>query len=224
MQKSQTALVLIDLQKESNFGLDNMDTVIENTKQIIAACRKANIPIIYTRQINRADTIGLSVGDPLKDDGTPVYYNSNTEQIEIIDDIKPEESDVVIDKDRWSAFYETNLDLTLRSLGVKDLLIGGLVSDGCLMTSVYDAYFRDYNIHLIHDICSASNEGSHMSSMIIMANWVYNLKVYDTENMTKKIQGESFDFWESDQVDSLHFTASNLSEQFQKIVQLRKGE
>ena len=224
MQKSQTALVLIDLQKESNFGLFNLDSVVENTKQLIKACRSANIPIIYTRQINRTDGIGLSVGEPLKEDGTPYFYNDGTDQIEILDGIKPEKGDIIIDKFRWSGFFETNLDLTLRSLGVKDLLIGGLVSDGCLMTSVFDAYFRDYNIHLIHDISSATNEGAHQSSFLTMANWVYNLKVYDTGNMITKIQGGSFDCWESNQADSLQFTAENMKEQFEKITQLRKEE
>ncbi|UCZ54431.1 cysteine hydrolase [Bacillus shivajii] len=224
MQKHQTALVLIDLQKESNFGLVNMDAVVKHTKRLIKACRSANIPIIYTRQINRVDNIGLSVGEPSNDDGSPFFYNSNTDQIEIIDELKPEESDIVIDKYRWSAFYETPLDLILRSLGVTELFIGGVVTDGCLMTSVFDAYFRDYNIHLIHDISSASNEGAHKSSILTMANWIYNLKVYDTENIVKKIQGGSYDCWKPAQVDSLHFTAENMDEQFQKIINKEKGE
>lgn len=222
MQPSQSALVLIDLQKESNFGLNNMDHVVEQTKKLIQACRASNIPIIYTRQINRGDAVGLSKGEPLNDDGTPFYYNANTEQIDIIDEIQPKPEDIIIDKYRWSAFFETSLDLILKSLGVKDLLIGGVVTDGCLMTSVFDAYFRDYDIHLIHDISAASNEGAHQSALLTMANWVYHLKVYDTENMINKISGNSYNCWEANSADSLQFTSETMNDQYKKLIHLRK--
>src|SRR5699024_5117737 len=141
MNIKETALLLIDLQKESNFGLQHMDEVMKKTEDVIAACRELNIPIIYTRQINRNDGIGLSKGEQLNADGTPFYYNETKGNHEIMEEIAPEAGDIVIDKHRWSAFYETNLDLVLRSLGVKHLIVGGVVTDGCVMTTVYDAYF-----------------------------------------------------------------------------------
>ncbi|SFB32753.1 Nicotinamidase-related amidase [Lentibacillus halodurans] len=222
MNIQESALVLIDLQKESNFSLQHMDRVIGNSRQLIEACKTAGIPVIYTRQINRADGIGLSKGEPLNDDSTPFYYASNTSQIEIFEDIKPQENDIVIDKYRWSAFYETSLDLILKSLNVRHLIIGGVVTDGCLMTTVFDAYFRDYDIHLIQDICSASNEGAHMASLMIMANWIYHLSIYDTENFIKFLNGEAFINWESTAADTLQFTPENMREVFSSIQQPRK--
>ncbi|WP_188207720.1 cysteine hydrolase family protein [Alkalibacillus aidingensis] len=217
MKQYDSALVLIDLQKESNFGLSNMDQVITNTEKLIKAFRASNIPIIYTRQINREDCIGLPKGEPLKEDGTPFYYNSGTDQIEIFDEIAPQKDDVVVDKQRWSAFFKTNLDLILRSLGVKNLYIGGVVTDGCLMTSVFDAYFHDYDVNLIRDICDASNEGAHQSAILTMTNWVYNLSIYETDELVKKLQGEPHSYFEADGVDSMQFTADTMREQFQKI-------
>ncbi|MFD2043066.1 cysteine hydrolase family protein [Ornithinibacillus salinisoli] len=217
MKKQNTALVLIDLQKESNFGLQQMDQVVTNAKELIDGFREQNIPIIYTRQINRADGVGLSVGEPLNEDGTPYYYNSANESIEIFDEIKPQDGDIVIDKYRWSAFYETSLDLTLRSLNITDVVIGGVVTDGCLLTSVFDAYFRDYNIHLVKDICAASNEGSHMSSLMMIANWVYNLKIYDTTNILKRMSGKEYELWEAEKADSMHYTPENMREIYNKF-------
>lgn len=78
-----------------------MDEVVENASQVINACRAANIPIIYTRQINREDGIALSLGEPLNDNGTPHFYNTNGEKIEIIDEIKAQDNDIVIDKFLW---------------------------------------------------------------------------------------------------------------------------
>src|SRR5690625_1977015 len=102
MNKQNTALVLIDLQKESNFGLEQMEEVVINTQRLLAGFREMGIPIIYTRQINRADGIGLSLDEPLNKDGTPYFYNAASESIDIIDDIKPQGDEIVIDKYRWS--------------------------------------------------------------------------------------------------------------------------
>ncbi|WP_040513343.1 cysteine hydrolase family protein [Gracilibacillus halophilus] len=217
MKRKNTALVLIDLQKESNFGLDHMEQVTQNAKQLIDSFHALQMPVIYTRQINRSDRAGLSLGEPLNQDGTPFFYNNSTENIDIIDEIKPQKEDIIIDKYRWSAFYQTSLDLMLRNLQVTDLIIGGVVTDGCLMTSVYDAYFRDYNIHLVKDICTASNEGAHMSAMMIMANWIYNLEIYDTSNLLKRVKGENYYSWKADKVDTMQFTPENMRNMYNNI-------
>lgn len=217
MNTDQTALLIIDLQKESGYGLINLDNVISNCKELIAHARKVNIPIIYTRQINRHDGIGLSFQEPLDKKGQPVFYNSSTENIEIMDGIKPEKNDIIIDKYRWSAFFETSLDLMLKGLKVKNLIIGGLVTDGCLMTTVFDAYFRNYKINLVKDICSTSNTGAHMSSILIMCNWVYGIEVLDTMEMINKMKGKDYKAWKWTRADELKFNEENLREVFSKL-------
>ncbi len=210
MNTKETALLLIDLQKESNFGLQDLGDVLLKTKDVIEACRGADIPIIYTRQINRHDGVGLSKGEPITEDGTPFYYSDSKENYEILDEIAPDAEDIVIDKYRWSAFHETSLDLMLRSQGVKHLIIGGVVTDGCVMTTVFDAYFNDYNVHLIKDMCTTSNEGAHMASLMIMANWVYNLEVYNAKHLINRLNGQSYSHWQCKEADSLQFTPENM--------------
>src|SRR5690625_1765938 len=168
MNIQEAVLILIDLQKESNFNLIQMEEVVDNSKKVIKVCRELDIPIIYTRQINRNDQIALSIGEPIRGDGLPFFYNSKEGNQEIFSEIAPQENDIVIDKYRWSAFHATSLDLVLRSLGAKHLIIGGVVTDGCVMTTVFDAYFNDYNVHLIKDMCATSNEGAHMASLMII--------------------------------------------------------
>mgnify|MGYP001388076560 FL=1 len=214
---SEKALLLIDLQKESGFGIKGMDEVIANAKLLIEACRERGIPIIYTRQINRSDRIGLSNGEPIDDGGQPIYYNDSTSAIDIFDEIKPEAEDIVIDKYRWSGFFETHLESTLKSLGVKNVLIGGVVTDGCLMTTVFDGYFRDYQMNIVKDLCAATNEGAHMSSLLIMANWIYDLRVLRTAEAIRYVQGDPFKAWTPSQPDSLPFTPETMREQFEKL-------
>lgn len=217
MDLSDTALVLIDLQKESDFGVQGVDAVVDNTSHLLDCARAIGIPVIYTRQINRADGVGLSLDEPLEADGRPQLYAADTADVEIINAIAPRPGDIVIDKQRWSSFYATNLDLTLRSLEVKHLLIGGLVTDGCLMTSVFDGYFRDYRIHLIKDICATSNEGAHMAAILIMANWVYGIEIYDAAELAKRLRGEPYRSWKSPGVDTMQFTPETMRDVFARL-------
>ncbi len=214
LDKTNTALVLIDVQKESEFGIEGVNTVVNNTEKLIAECRKMGIPIIYTRHINREDKIGLSNEEPLTEEDKPVFYNNGTDAVEIKDQIKPEKDDIIIDKYRWSSFYDTSLDLMLRNMGIKHLIMGGFVTDGCLMTSVFDAYFRDYQVNLVKDICGATNEGAHMASIMIMANWVYDLAIFDTSEMIRKLNGESYANWEATYPDQLQFTPEIMRQMF----------
>lgn len=217
MNFDKAALVLVDMQKEDNFNLINSRQAINNAKKLLDAAKNKNIPVIYTRQINRRDGVGLSKGEPLNDDGSPFYYSSGTEKIEIASEIQPLEGDIIVDKHRWSAFYNTNLDLYLKDLGVKQLITGGWVTDGCLMTTVFDAYFRDYDVHLVQDICATTNEGAHMAAFMIMANWIYTLKIYDTANLIKCINQEPYQMWQAEKPDSLQFSPEKMRQVFKNI-------
>ncbi len=217
MDLNKTALVLIDVQKESSFGIEGVNEAVKNAKDLIEKCRSLNIPIIYTRHLNRADQVGLSNGEPLKEDDTPIYYSTNTENIDIIEEIAPHKEDIVLDKYRWSSFYETSLHTMLQGLGVKHVIIGGFVTDGCLMTTVFDGYFRNYQLNLVKDICGATNEGAHMASILIMANWVYDLNIYNSSELIKKLDNKEHHVWSSPCPDSLQFTPENMREVFKKL-------
>ena len=217
MNKNKTVLILIDIQNESNFGVENVESVVENASTLISACREQEIPIIYTRQINRADRKGLSRDEELNPDGTPVYYCSGTDAVEIISDIAPASGDIVLDKYRWSAFYQTSLDLFLDGMGVEDIIIGGLVSDGCLMTSAIDGYYRNYQIHLIKDMCATTCDGGHIGSILMMANWLYGIQIYNAAEIIKRLKGQTYRVWQSDRAAPFHFTPENMRELYARL-------
>lgn len=217
MKTDKTVLLLIDIQKETNYDIPDIKDVVENTVKLIRCCRSKKIPVVYTRQINRQDCVALPFMEPLDEKGEPVFYNSATQNIEIFDEIKPEIEDVVIDKYRWSAFYETGLDPVLRSFGAKHLIIGGLVTDGCLMTTVFDAFFRDYRINLVKDICATTSPGAHMSSILIMSSWVNGIEIFDTSEIINKLDGRDYSSWKWTGQDSMKFDENNLLDVYKKL-------
>lgn len=211
------ALLLIDIQKESQFGIQNIEQVIKESKRVIDQCRQCGIPVIYTRHVNRRDGVGLSRGEERTDSGSPVFYCSGTEAVEVMEELEPQPQEIVIDKHRWSAFYQTSLDLYLRSLGVEEIIIGGLVSDGCLMTSLIDGYYRDYQVHLVKEMCATTCDGGHLASVLIMANWVYGLKIYRAEEMLKRLRGEGYYVWQAPQAAPFRFSPENMREMYARL-------
>jgi nicotinamidase-related amidase len=211
------ALLLIDMQQESRYGIDGIDDAVAAAAEAIAACRAAGIPIVYTRHVNRRDGVGLSHGEVFDATTGPVYYRSETDAIEVIDAIAPEPHDIVIDKQRWSGFHATSLDLMLRSLGVRDLFVGGFTTDCCVLTTVYDGYALDYRISLVHNMCAATNRGSHAAAVLMMANWVYGIEVLNASELAGKVAGEPYRTWRSTAPDTKQFTAATLDNVFASV-------
>ena len=217
MDLSRTALLLIDIQKESRYGIEGVEAAVEATRPLIAACRAQALPILYTRQVNRVDGVGLPNGEVLDDGGRPVYYRAGTDAVEIMDAVAPQPGDIVIDKHRWSGFHETPLDLMLRDLGVKHLIMGGFVTDGCLMTSVFDAYARDYQVNLVKDACAATNAGAHKAAILMMANWVYDIEIFNADQLINALEGRPHRSWTSSAPDEMPFDGDSLDSVFERL-------
>jgi nicotinamidase-related amidase len=214
---SQPALLLIDMQKESRYGIEGVDQAVAAAAGVVAACRTAGIPVVYTRHVNRRDGVGVSLDEVFDAEGLPVYYRAETDAIEILEALEPQQRDVVIDKHRWSGFHGTSLDLILRSLGVGELFIGGFTTDCCVLNSVYDAYARDYRVSLVPDMCAATNMGSHRAAVLMMANWVYGIEILAAGELIKKIAGGPHRSWRATAPDQRQFTAETLQASYESL-------
>jgi ureidoacrylate peracid hydrolase len=114
------------------------------------------VPVIYTRYVLRPDyrDSGLlrEVFPKFEAVGHVII---GTWDAEIVDELKPKSGDYVIDKSRYSAFYNTNLEILLRGLGADTLLLTGVTTNMCVESTLRDAFFRDYRVVLIED-CTAA--------------------------------------------------------------------
>jgi len=214
----QTALLLVDMQEESQYGVQGVDEAVAAAARVLAACRRTGVPVVYTRHLNRRDGVGVSLDEVFDADGLPVYYRSGTDAVAVIGAIAPQPEDVVVDKHRWSGFHGTSLDLVLRSLGTRELIVGGFTTDCCVMTSVQDAYASDYRVSLVPDMCAATNSGSHQAAVLMMANWVYGLEVVTADEVGKKVAGESYQSWRATAPDQKQFTAETLEDAYAALL------
>jgi nicotinamidase-related amidase len=77
---------------------------------------------------------------------------------EVIPELDPRPDDYYIPKYRWSAFFQTYLDLALRSQGIDTIIISGGSTDVGVTSTVYSARDMDYNIIVVSDACGTSHD------------------------------------------------------------------
>ncbi|MEJ8560021.1 isochorismatase family cysteine hydrolase [Yoonia sp. GPGPB17] len=84
---------------------------------------------------------------------------------EFIDFAAPMEGEVVIQKRRVSAFFNTELDTVLRVNGIKNVFFGGCATDLAVQAAVRDAHDRDFTACVVSDACAAANDTDHDTSL-----------------------------------------------------------
>jgi nicotinamidase-related amidase len=180
--------LIIDMQQEDGFVLENIDTVVANTAALLDTARLAQVPVIFTRHINQADGSDMPRGEPRATDGGPSSYRAGTRQVQILERLAPQPEEWVLDKSRYSAFHRTDLDSRLKTLGVDTLIISGVLTDVCVLSSVFDAFALGYHIRLVSDACTTTTQSGHHSALLIMANWVYSLEILSTEQCLRALK------------------------------------
>lgn len=84
-----------------------------------------------------------------------------TRGAEVIDELPVLESDIVLPKRRFSAFFKTDLDMTLRTLGIDTIAVTGLTTEVCVLSTVLDGLANDFNSVLISDCCASRSRETH---------------------------------------------------------------
>jgi ureidoacrylate peracid hydrolase len=175
LNPKKSALIVIDMQndflnKKSPAYTENAKYIIPNLQTLIKTARRHKIPVIYTAHCHQ---------DPKIDGGMtaqwwPEIRNKETlvagsKGAEIIKELKPTSKEKIIYKHRYSAFYNTDLEIYLRGLGVTDLIITGIMTGICVESTARDAFFRDFRVFVIADSTAAGEQDLHLNSLKILA-------------------------------------------------------
>lgn len=167
VEVSRTAVIVIDMQNAYaspggyldlvGFDISGAARVIANTKAVLEVARAAGMPVIYFQ--NGWDADYVEAGGP----GSPNFHKSNalktmrerpelqgtllakgTWDYDLVEDLKPQPGDIVLHKTRYSGFFNSQLDSTLRSRNIRNIVVVGIATNVCVESTLRDGFFLEY--------------------------------------------------------------------------------
>ncbi|MGD9106727.1 MAG: isochorismatase family protein [Desulfobacterales bacterium] len=152
------ALLVIDMQQ---YFFSIATPILGNVLSIIEACRSKGVRIIFTRHGHR---------DVSEDGGMLVEWwgdqiDHGSKDWELIEALKPSDTDIIIDKTRYSVFHGTGCHEILKSQQIDEIIIAGVMTNCCCETTARDAFVRDYRVFFVSDATATVNDELHIASL-----------------------------------------------------------
>lgn len=169
LDRTRCAVIVIDMINEfckpgGRMVLPGYEALVPPQLAVIAAARSAGAPVIWVHDAHRPNVRR----DREWVKRTP-HSVEGTWATEIIADLGARPDDLHVTKRRYSAFFGTDLDLTLKDLMVDQLVIFGVVTNICVRSTVHDAFFQGYEVVVPQDCCAATGAREQASSLYDIA-------------------------------------------------------
>lgn len=179
--KNDTAILLIDVINDLDFPegrqlLEHALPMAERIQHLIQRGRRAGVPIIYVN-----DNFGRWRSDFRKQIEHCLADGVLGRPISEL--LRPKSEDYFVLKPTHSGFYSTSLDLVLRYLNVKTVILTGVAADICVLFTANDAYLHGYRVVVPSD-CVASNTASLKNAAITQMEQILKADVRPSEEMT----------------------------------------
>ena len=182
---SDTALVIVDMVRDfthpdGRVFYPRNRRIIPNIRRVLDAFRGTNNVVIFMRHRYRKDKPdrNLKTMRLCCIEGTP--------GVEIDAELRPLDTEYVIPKRRYSAFFGTDLDLVLRENGVKHVVIVGTKTNCCINATALDGYYREYDVYVVSDCVGTDDEGTNDAYLRDIAKYIGS--VADSDEIIGKLE------------------------------------
>ena len=173
---ASSALIVVDMQNAyasrggyldlAGFDLDGVEGVIVRIAALLGSVRAAGMQVVFLQ--NGWDADYKEAGGPLAAN----WYKSNALRLmrnrpdlagsllskggwdyALVDQLEPDDGDIIVPKPRYSGFVGTHLDSTLRSRGIRHLFVVGVATNVCVESTIRDAFGLEYHAVMVTDCC-----------------------------------------------------------------------
>ncbi len=163
MENQNTALLVMDIQQATVAMLGNSDAYLALLSNAIKKARTKNIPVIYV-------VVGFRSGYPEVSPSSknfsmiknnPALKFDTEEAMKVHAAVTPANGEVTVIKKRVSAFTGSDLEVILRSMGIKHIVLTGIATSGVVLSTLREASDKDYAISVLSDCCADRDEEVH---------------------------------------------------------------
>lgn len=165
LNKGSTAILVVDMLNDflkpgGKMVLEGGGILIPPMRRLLNRARKVGMPVVYVNDCHRP---GLKEDREFKKRSE--HCIEGTWGAQVIEELKPKKKDFVVLKHRFSGFYDTDLDLTLKDLCIDTVIVMGVVTNICVRSTIHDAFFRGYKVLVPKDCVMATGEREQESSL-----------------------------------------------------------
>jgi len=159
MKVTQKALLVIDMLEDFVYEGgrlyigDAAKKVLPEVKKAVEKAREEQIPVFFVCDNHREDDAEFEM--------FPCHCIQGTKGAQIAKELNPKPEDHIIYKRRFSAFFGTDLDLTLRELGVKEIVLVGVCTNICVLYTAADARMLNYKVSVVKDAVASFDKDAH---------------------------------------------------------------
>lgn len=160
-QIEKPAILVVDMLNDFVYGAlacDRGKAIIPATAHLLDEARKAGVPVIFC---NDAHIKGIDRELKLWGD----HAIAGTEGAKVIPELNASEGDYIVPKRRYSGFFQTDLDILLKELGVKTVIMTGLHTHMCVRHTSADAYSLGYDVVVAREATDAFTEEDYTNGL-----------------------------------------------------------
>jgi nicotinamidase-related amidase len=184
---SRMAVLVLDMLNDfvtGNLKTDRAARIVKPIQRLVEAARAHGVPVIYSNDAHFSTDFEVVErwGD---------HAMKGSPGAEVIPELAPTEKDFVVEKRVYSGFYETGLDLLLRSLynglGVETVVLVGLHTHICVRHTAASAFYRGYKIVVPRDGVQAFTRKAHEEGLKYLKD-IYSAKITTVDEIIEEIK------------------------------------
>lgn len=169
LDKARTGIIVVDMINEfckpgGAMVLPGYEKLVPYQLAVIEAAREVGAPVFWVHDVHRAN---------MRRDREWVKRTPHCVEgswgTEIIEDLGARADEIHIIKRRYSAFFQTDLDMTLKDMQINQIVVFGVVTNICVRSTVHDAFFNGYEVVVPQDCCAATGAREQESSLYDIA-------------------------------------------------------
>ncbi|HLK86214.1 MAG TPA: isochorismatase family cysteine hydrolase [Candidatus Binataceae bacterium] len=174
-----TALLIINMTNDL-IGWDGVQPLVPRLERLLERAREASMMVVFSSLAfcDRGADSG-QLGKFWAPIGNGQVLVKGTAGVEILRELAPQPGEPVLQRNRYSAFFNSDLDKILRDKGIRTLIIAGYSTNFCCDSTARDANFRDYNVIVLEDgtapIALQDNDGQPISAAQVQKTVLANL-------------------------------------------------
>lgn len=169
LDAKRAAVIVVDMVNDfckpgGAMVLPGYERLVAPQLEIVEAARASGAPVVWVHDEHRRNMRR----DREWVKRTP-HCVEGTWGTEIIEELGARDDEIHINKRRYSSFFGTDLDVTLKDMLVDQIVVLGVVTNICVRSTVHDGFFLGYEIVVPHDACAATGPREQESSLYDIA-------------------------------------------------------